>query len=90
MTKRRVYLSCDLSVSGPAFAPGVFHHEPGGLSTRQAIDIIQALRRTPGGVDMVTLNGVSAMAAAKRLKEIMGQGLAAENRDGRNCRLTEF
>ena len=33
-----LYLSVDLDVLDPAFAPGVSHHEPGGLSTRQVID----------------------------------------------------
>ena len=38
-----VYLSLDLDVLDPAFAPGVSHHEPGGLTTRQVLDIIHAL-----------------------------------------------
>ena len=79
-----VYLSFDLDALDPAFAPGVSHHEPGGLSTRQAIDIIHALPIDLVGADMVELNpdrdpaGISAMAAAKLLKEIMGRHLAVE------------
>lgn len=78
------YLSFDLDALDPAFAPGVSHHEPGGLSTRQAIDIIHALPIDLVGADMVELNpdrdpaGISAMAAAKLLKEIMGRQLAGE------------
>ena len=34
-----LYLSVDLDVLDPAFAPGVSHHEPGGLSTRQVVDM---------------------------------------------------
>ncbi len=38
-----VYLSLDLDCLDPAFAPGVSHHDPGGMTTRQVIDIIQTL-----------------------------------------------
>jgi len=31
-------------MTGPACAPGVLHCEPGGLSTRSALDIIQNFR----------------------------------------------
>jgi len=71
-----VYLSLDLDVLDPAFAPGVSHHEPGGLSTREVIRLLQNLRAQVIGADIVEynplrdLNGVTAMAAAKLLKEI--------------------
>ena len=61
----------------PAFAPGISHHEPGGLSTREVLDIIDALPQPPIGADIVELNpdrdlnGVTAMVAAKFLKEIL-------------------
>ncbi len=70
------YLSLDLDALDPAFAPGVSHREPGGLSTREIITLVQ---RTPGrlaGADLVELNpsrdpeGMTAMVAAKLLKEI--------------------
>lgn len=38
-----VYLSIDMDVLDPAFAPGVSHREPGGLSTRQLIDAIHSI-----------------------------------------------
>ena len=72
-----VYLSVDLDCLDPAFAPGVSHHEPGGLSTRQLLDIIQRLPGTIVGADIVEynpkrdVNGVTAMVAAKLLKEII-------------------
>lgn len=71
-----VYLSLDLDVLDPAFAPGISHHEPGGLSTREVIRLLQNLRAQVIGADIVEynplrdLNGVTAMAAAKLLKEI--------------------
>jgi arginase len=71
-----VYLSCDLDVLDPAYAPGVSHHEPGGMSMRDALGIIQRVRGQLIGADVVELNpsrdrdGVTAMAAAKLVKEI--------------------
>jgi arginase family enzyme len=38
-----VYLTFDLDALDPAFAPGVSHHEPGGLSVR---DVLGALSRS--------------------------------------------
>jgi agmatinase len=73
-----VYLSVDLDGLDPAFAPGVAHPEPGGLSTRQVIDIIQAIDQPIVGADIVELNpsldpaGLTAVVAAKLLKEIAG------------------
>ncbi len=73
---RPLYLSLDLDVLDPAFAPGVSHHEPGGLSTREVIRLIQGLQADIIGADIVELNpnrdptGITAMAAAKLLKEI--------------------
>lgn len=76
-----VYLSVDLDVLDPAFAPGISHHEPGGLSTRELIEIIQQVAAPIVGADLVELNpsrdinGVTAMTAAKVLKEILGNML---------------
>jgi arginase family enzyme len=70
------YLSLDLDVLDPAFAPGVSHHEPGGMSVRELIGMIQDLRAELIGADIVEynpardLNGVTAAVAAKLLKEI--------------------
>jgi arginase len=74
-----VYLSFDLDALDPAFAPGVSHHEPGGLSVR---DVLNVLRRVEGpivGADIVELNprrdlnGMTSMVAAKLVKEIGGR-----------------
>ncbi|MEE3105058.1 MAG: arginase family protein, partial [Acidobacteriota bacterium] len=81
-----VYLSLDLDVLDPAYAPGLSHHEPGGVSTRNVLDIIQHLgmgKSTFVGADIVEynptrdLNGVTATVAAKCLKEIVDRLLAA-------------
>ena len=77
-----VYLSLDLDVLDPAFAPGVSHHEPGGCSTRDVLRLIQGLKAPLVGADIVEYNpdrdaaGITAAAAAKLLKEILARMLA--------------
>jgi arginase len=71
-----LYVSVDLDVLDPAFAPGVSHHEPGGFSVREVLRLIQELGVPVVGADIVELNphrdpvGRTAMVAAKLLKEI--------------------
>jgi agmatinase len=78
-----VYLSVDLDVLDPAFAPGVSHQEPGGCSTRDVLRLIQSLRGRIVGADIVELNpsrdvgGATARVAAKVLKEIVARMLEA-------------
>lgn len=74
--KGPVYLSLDIDVLDPAFAPGVSHPEPGGLSTRCILQLIQNLDVPLIGADIVEynpeqdLNNLTARVAAKFLKEI--------------------
>lgn len=71
------YISLDMDVLDPAFAPGVSHIEPGGLSTREVLGIIRNLEAPVIGADIVEMNplrdinSITAMAAAKFLKEII-------------------
>lgn len=71
-----LYVSLDLDVLDPAFAPGVSHQEPGGLTTRDVLDVIQGIGVPIVGADIVELNpgrdsaDVAAMAAAKLFKEL--------------------
>lgn len=75
-----LYLSVDLDVLDPAFAPGISHPEPGGLSSRELLTLIQAI---PAGLlvgaDVVELNpnndlrDLTARVAAKVVKEIVGR-----------------
>ncbi|KAF0704395.1 Aste57867_7366 [Aphanomyces stellatus] len=39
-----LYVSIDLDVLDPAFAPGVSHYEPGGMTTRQVLSLLHRLR----------------------------------------------
>ena len=76
-----LYISFDIDGLDPAFAPGVSHCEPGGLSTREALGIIQSLRAEVIGADIVEFNplrdpsGMTARVAAKLFKEIAGKML---------------
>lgn len=73
-----VYVSIDLDGLDPAFAPGISHHEPGGLSTRQVLDAIHGLKGPVVGGDIVELNpardinDMTAMVAAKFVRELAG------------------
>jgi arginase len=73
-----VYISLDMDAFDPAFAPGVSHREPGGLSPRWVINVIQSIRAPIVGADIVEYNpscdfgNVTALLAAKLVKEIAG------------------
>ena len=77
-----VYLTLDLDGLDPAFAPGVSHREPGGLSVREVVAIIHRLGAPLVGADVVEYNprrdlgGVTASVAAKLVKEISARMLA--------------
>ena len=79
-----LYLSLDLDVLDPSCAPGVSHPEPGGLTTRDVVSIIQDLPHPLVGADIVELNphrdlnGLTAMVAAKLLKEILANMIGLE------------
>lgn len=74
-----LYVSFDIDSLDPAFAPGASHHEPGGLSTRQVINIIHSLNARIVGMDVVEVNpdrdnsGITASAAVKIIMEILGR-----------------
>ncbi len=76
-----IYLSVDIDALDPAFAPGVSHHEPGGMSTRQLIGLLQRLEVPIVGADIVEYNPLNdvhhmtAMVCAKVLKEIAAKVL---------------
>lgn len=78
-----VYVSLDLDVMDPAYVPGVSHHEPGGLSTRQVLNIIQQFEGDLVGADIVELNPtrdvheMTAMVAAKCYKELLARLIAS-------------
>jgi len=74
----RVYLTIDLDVLDPSFAPGVATPEPGGISTVQALRLIRGIGELNlCGFDVVELapphdDGTSAFAAARLIYELLG------------------
>jgi len=71
-----LYISLDIDVLDPAFAPGISHHEPGGMTSRQLISVIQNINVPIVGADIVELNpkrdfnNATAMVAYKLFKEL--------------------
>jgi len=76
-----VYLSIDLDGFDPAFAPGVSHPVPGGLSPRQIFDLFRSAKWELAGMDVVEtnpsrdFNDLTSLLAARLLHEGMGYTL---------------
>jgi agmatinase len=76
-----LYLSLDLDGLDPAFVPGLSHREPGGLTVREVVGMVQALPGPIVGADVVELNplqdasGMSASVAAKLVREVASRML---------------
>jgi arginase len=77
-----VYVSFDVDVLDPAFAPGISHREPGGMSVREAITHLHAITGTIVGADLVEYNPrqdvsqLTATVCGKLLKEMLGKMVA--------------
>lgn len=75
-----LYISIDLDGLDPAYAPGVAHQEPGGLSVRDVLNVLWRQTAPLMGADIVELNpdrdvqGMTAMVAAKLVRELCGYG----------------
>ena len=80
-----VYVSIDIDALDPAFAPGISHHEPGGMTTRQLVNCLHQLAamRADGRVEVVAadiveinpdrdVNDMTAMVGAKLVRELLG------------------
>jgi agmatinase len=71
-----VYVSLDIDVFDPAFAPGVSHREPGGLSVRDVLGVLESFAGAMIGADIVEYNpsqdvaGLTAPVCAKLVKEL--------------------
>jgi arginase len=75
-----LYVSIDLDGLDPAFAPGVSHPEPGGLTVRQVLDLLHDVRAPARiGGDIVELNprrdpsGITAVVAACFARELLAR-----------------
>lgn len=78
-----VYISLDIDGIDPAFAPGVSHREPGGLTTREVINLIHQIDAPVVGADIVEFNpnkdidNITAQLCAKLVKELAGKILSS-------------
>ena len=76
-----LYISLDIDVLDPAYAPGVSHHEPGGMTSRELLSIIQNINAEIVGADIVEynpvrdLNNMTAMVCYKIMKELLAKML---------------
>ncbi len=80
-----VYVTIDEDALDPAFAPGISHHEPGGMTSRQLIDCLHQLAAMTAAddidvvaADVVEINpqrdvrDMTAMVGAKLVRELLG------------------
>ena len=71
-----LFISLDLDGIDPSQAPGVSHPEPGGLSVRDVLNVLDRISGTIVGADIVELNpsrdiaNVTAILATKLVREI--------------------
>jgi arginase len=77
-----LYISLDIDGIDPAHAPGVSHREPGGLTVREVISLVQDAPGPIVGADLVEFNpdadidGMTARVAAKLTKELLAKMIA--------------
>lgn len=93
--RQPVYVSIDVDGFDPAFAPGVGHREPGGLTVREVLTVLHALSVPIVGADVVEFNpaqdatGVTASVCAKLVKELAGKMASWEGSSGGSRRPAE-
>jgi len=77
-----VYVTFDMDVLDPAYAPGVSHREPGGMTVREVIAHLHAMEGQIVGADLVEYNpvqdvsGLTATVAGKIVNDILGKMIA--------------
>jgi agmatinase len=73
-----VYLSLDIDVLDPAYAPGCGNPVPGGPSTRELLTLLQGIKCEIVALDVAEVNplvdpsGITALAAARIVIELVG------------------
>jgi arginase family enzyme len=81
-----LYISIDIDGIDPGAAPGVSHHEPGGLTVREVVDLLARVTAPVIGIDVVEFNPdrdvqqMTASVASKLVKE--AAALATRNAGG--------
>lgn len=80
-----IFISLDLDGIDPSQAPGVSHPEPGGLSVRDVLKVLDRISGKIVGADIVELNpardvaNVTAILAAKLVREIASRAAQFTN-----------
>lgn len=75
---RPLYISLDIDVLEPMLAPGISHPEPGGLSPRDVLEVLDAVSAPVVGADLVEYNpandlrDLTAFVAASFVKGLVG------------------
>ncbi|HER45195.1 MAG TPA: agmatinase, partial [Thermoplasmatales archaeon] len=74
---KKIYLTLDIDVVDPAYAPGTSTPEPFGLTPAQVIEIIEAFSPCLIGCDLVEVcppydHGQTAVLAAKLIQTSIG------------------
>ena len=83
----KVYISFDIDALDPACAPGVSHHEPGGMTVREAVGVIQRIEGHIVGADIVEFNpsrdwhDMTAAVCAKLVKELAARMIETQPAD---------
>jgi agmatinase len=77
LNRKKIYLTLDIDVVDPAYAPGTSTPEPFGLTPMQVIEIIEAFSPQLIGCDLVEVcppydQGQTAVLAAKLIKTCLG------------------
>ena len=78
-SEKELYVSIDIDVIDPAFAPSTGYQEPGGLTSRQFLYIIQRVNKIKSlrGIDIVEINekedkeGLTVKLGAKIVSELI-------------------
>jgi arginase len=87
-----VYISFDMDVLDPAFAPGISHREPGGMSVREVLTHLNAISGNIVAADLVEFNpaqdisNMTAIVGAKLLKEMLGKMISEGSAELRAAR----
>ena len=86
---KKVHVSFDIDALDPAFAPGTEIPSAGGLSTRQALELLKAVAQRANlvGLDVVEVSppfddsDITTFAALKLIFEVWGMALAGGVKD---------
>ena len=77
LKEKKIYLTLDIDVIDPAYAPGTSTPEPFGLTPFDILELIEAFSPQLIGFDIVEVcppydNGETALLAAKLLRSLIG------------------